>query len=111
MKKFINYLEQLQEQKKLTKTQLYVAAFGILLSLAITMPNYLVNQQQTLRSEAQTAGRQFYVDSIAGSDSNAGTSSSAPWQSLNKVNNTTFAPGDVINFKRGSTWTGTTLVI
>ena len=34
-----------------------------------------------------------------------------PWKSLTKVNNTAFSPGDVIHFKRGSTWTGTTLVV
>jgi hypothetical protein len=54
-----------------------------------------------------TSGRQFYVDATGGSDSNSGTSTSAPWQSLSKVNGTTFQPGDAINFKRGSRWTGT----
>lgn len=53
-----------------------------------------------------TSGRQFYVDSNGGSDSNSGTSSSTPWRSLNKVNSTTFKAGDVINFRRGSVWTG-----
>jgi chitodextrinase len=57
MKRFINYLEQLQEQKKLTKTQIYLATFGILLflSLALTIPTYLLKQQQILRSQAQAA--------------------------------------------------------
>jgi hypothetical protein len=49
---------------------------------------------------------QYYVDAVGGSDSNAGTSSSAPWKTLSKVNNTTFQPGATINFKRGSVWTG-----
>ncbi|HEY7791218.1 MAG TPA: choice-of-anchor Q domain-containing protein [Vicinamibacterales bacterium] len=53
------------------------------------------------------SGRQFYVDSVSGSDSNSGTSTSAPWQSLSKVSGTPFQPGDVVNFKRGSSWTGT----
>jgi hypothetical protein len=53
-----------------------------------------------------TSGRQFYVDSNSGSDSNGGTSSSTPWRSLNKVNSSTFQPGDAINFQRGSVWTG-----
>jgi hypothetical protein len=53
-----------------------------------------------------TGSRQFYVDNVSGSDSNSGTSSSAPWKSLGKVNSTNFRAGDAINFKRGSVWTG-----
>ena len=49
----------------------------------------------------------YYVDSAGGSDANIGTSSAAPWQSLGMVNSTAFQPGDTINFKRGSVWTGT----
>jgi hypothetical protein len=60
---------------------------------------------------AAPPGRQFYVDSLKGSDSsNAGTSSTSPWQSLTKVNGTPFQAGDVVNFKRGSTWSGTLVV-
>jgi hypothetical protein len=54
-----------------------------------------------------SGGRQFYVDSVSGSDSSSGTSSTAPWKSLSKVNSTTYQAGDAINFKRGSVWTGT----
>jgi hypothetical protein len=53
------------------------------------------------------AATQFYVDNVGGSDSNSGTASTAPWKSLAKVNGRTFRAGDVINFKRGSVWTGT----
>jgi len=60
----------------------------------------------SFRVAMATAGRQFYVDSTGGSDSNSGNSESAPWRSLGKVNNTVFRAGDVINFKRGSAWTG-----
>ncbi len=49
----------------------------------------------------------YYVSSSGGSDSNAGTSSAAPWQTLSKVNATTFAAGDSILFKAGDTFTGT----
>jgi hypothetical protein len=49
----------------------------------------------------------YYVDNTNGSDGNSGTSSSAAWQSLSKVNGFAFNPGDVVNFKRGGTWTGT----
>ncbi len=54
----------------------------------------------------QAAGTNYYVDSAGGSDSNAGTSPTSPWKTLANVNNRTFAPGDTVNFKRGSSWTG-----
>lgn len=56
-------------------------------------------------------GANYYVDNAAGSDSNSGTSTSVPWKSLSKVNNATFQAGDIVHFKRGSVWTGTTLVV
>jgi hypothetical protein len=60
----------------------------------------------TTTTTTTSSGHQFYVDNVSGSDSNSGTSSTAPWKSLAKVNAATFHPGDVINFKRGSVWTG-----
>ncbi|MDH3651252.1 MAG: right-handed parallel beta-helix repeat-containing protein, partial [Saprospiraceae bacterium] len=58
----------------------------------------------------------YYVDNQQGSDSynglaaSPGGGSSGPWKTIGKVNNTTFAPGDRILFKRGSVWTGQSLV-
>ncbi len=49
----------------------------------------------------------YYVDSVAGLDSNNGTTTSTPWKTLAKVNGITFLPGDKVLFKRGSAWTGT----
>lgn len=49
----------------------------------------------------------YYVDSAAGDDDNPGTSQTAPWQTLTKVNGIVFEPGDSILFKRGCSWTGT----
>src|SRR5215469_296436 len=46
----------------------------------------------------------YYVDSVAGSDTNSGTFVMAPWRTVAKVNSTRFAPGDHILFKRGSRW-------
>lgn len=48
----------------------------------------------------------YYIDSVSGEDTNAGTSPEAAWKSLGRVNATTFHPGDHILFKSGSTWTG-----
>lgn len=49
----------------------------------------------------------YYVDSVAGNDSNDGKSTTTPWQTLTKVNGIFFAGGDNVLFKRGSSWTGT----
>src|SRR6516225_9675489 len=45
----------------------------------------------------------YYIDN-SGNDSNPGTSASAPWQTVAKVNNSVFQPGDTISFKRGGLW-------
>jgi len=48
----------------------------------------------------------YYVDSAGGNDSWDGTSPSTAWQTLAKVNATTFSPGDQILLKAGSVWQG-----
>ncbi|MBN6055129.1 hypothetical protein JYK22_24545, partial [Nonomuraea sp. RK-328] len=53
------------------------------------------------------AGTTYYVDSRKGDDSAAGTSATAPWRSLDKVNAADLKPGDAVSLKRGSRWTGT----
>ncbi|MGK2863251.1 MAG: PKD domain-containing protein, partial [Chitinophagaceae bacterium] len=50
--------------------------------------------------------RNYYVSSASGNNTNTGTSTAAPWQTIAKVNSTTFAAGDSIFFKRGEVWTG-----
>jgi len=49
-------------------------------------------------------GTTYYVSSSGGNDLNAGTSSSAAWQTLAHVNAQSFAPGDSVLFKRGDVW-------
>ncbi len=71
----------------LTKT-LTAAASAILLAL-------------TSAAEART----YYV-SPGGNDSNSGTSTSAPWRSIAKVNSKTFQAGDSILFQGGHTFDG-----
>jgi Chitobiase/beta-hexosaminidase C-terminal domain/Right handed beta helix region len=52
-------------------------------------------------------GATYYVDSVAGNDANAGTSTAAAWRTLAKVNAVaSFAPGDSILFVRGGQWSG-----
>jgi len=46
----------------------------------------------------------YYVDATNGLDTNAGTSTDQAWQTLNKVNISSFLPGDQILFKKGEIW-------
>jgi hypothetical protein len=50
--------------------------------------------------------RSFYVNSAIGNDSNSGMSVSQAWKTLQKVNNSTFLPGDSILFACGSVFHG-----
>ena len=61
------------------------------------------NGQQYFVSEGDT---KYYVDSELGDDQNPGTSPDSAWQTLSRVNDTLFAPGDFILFKCGGVWTG-----
>src|SRR6267378_7002251 len=55
---------------------------------------------------ANQEGSTYYVDSLSGYDTYAGTSTNTPWKTLGKLNATAFAPGDHILFKSGGKWTG-----
>jgi hypothetical protein len=75
----------------------------LLLTLSIAM----LAKPALLRSSVYAAGgNNYYVDSVGGSDKNSGTSESQAWSSLTPVHSHSFQPGDVIHFKRGSSWTG-----
>ncbi|WP_368496321.1 hypothetical protein [Herbiconiux sp. A18JL235] len=54
---------------------------------------------------AQAVGTTYYVDATAGSDTNAGTSDTAPWKTLTKVNTITPGPGTRILLKAGTVFT------
>jgi len=47
----------------------------------------------------------YFVDASNGNDNNNGTSGATPWKSIDRVNDESFQPGDIILFKRGETWT------
>lgn len=76
-----------------------LAAVGVALALAALGP-----ASEALATPA--AGVTYYVDSSAGSDTNAGTTTGTAWRSLAKVNAFAFQPGDTVAFKRGGTWSG-----
>ena len=48
----------------------------------------------------------YYIDSVAGLDSQNGTTINTPWKSLTKINNMTFNANDKILLKSGSVWNG-----
>lgn len=52
------------------------------------------------------AATTYYVDAVAGSDSNSGTSQSSAWKTSAKVSSAAFNPGDTIRFKKGQTFNG-----
>ncbi len=54
---------------------------------------------------AVVQGTDYYV-SASGSDGNSGTSPAEAWQTISKVNSTTFSPGDNIYFEGGQTFSG-----
>lgn len=49
----------------------------------------------------------YYIDNVGGDDSNTGTSETAAFRSVKKINTIVFTPGDAILFKRGGKWTET----
>jgi hypothetical protein len=51
----------------------------------------------------------FYL-SAAGNDGNPGTSASAPWLTINKLNAATLQPGDSVFFRAGDTFRGNIVV-
>ncbi|MDF7822725.1 PA14 domain-containing protein [Pontiellaceae bacterium B12227] len=51
-------------------------------------------------------GLTYYIDSVAGSDSNKGTDISTPWKTLAAVNAITLGPDDSVLFKANSVFTG-----
>jgi parallel beta-helix repeat protein len=51
-------------------------------------------------------GTTYYVDAANGDDEAPGTNPAAAWQTLDKVNATTFGPGDRVLLRSGQSWTG-----
>lgn len=72
-----------------------------LLSVAV-----LASLLPALPLEAAHAGTAYYVDSRAGDDAAEGTSPERPWKTLAPVNAAELKPGDTVNIKRGSSFTG-----
>jgi len=52
------------------------------------------------------SGADYYIDSVDGSDSNDGLSIRSPWKSHMKAESVSLAAGDVVHFKKGSSFSG-----
>ncbi|WP_168735666.1 S-layer homology domain-containing protein [Cohnella fermenti] len=59
---------------------------------------------QVVTSDPGAAQGTVYYVSPNGNDSNDGTSQATPWKTVQKVNATTFSPGDMILFQAGGAW-------
>ena len=63
-----------------------------------------ISSEASAEIKAMSSGVTYYVDATVGNDSNKGLSTATAWKTINKVNNSTFLPGDSILFKRGESW-------
>ena len=73
----------------------------MIVELAPVAPMHVVEA-----STFNTIGTVYYVDNLEGDDTNPGTSPATAWQTLDKINNNEFDPGDAILFKAGGYWSG-----
>jgi parallel beta-helix repeat protein len=62
-------------------------------------------------SVSSVSATTYYVSSSFGSDSNNGTSTDTPWETISKVNSKSFSAGDSILLKRGDTWINEPLTV
>lgn len=58
-------------------------------------------------TSASIGGAHSYYVTSGGNDSNSGTSSSAAWRTLDRVNSANLQPGDIVYFQAGEMWRGT----
>ncbi|MFC8790613.1 right-handed parallel beta-helix repeat-containing protein [Streptomyces cinereoruber] len=77
------------------------AALGVLTLLSTAVGTVL-----TSPAAAEEGPKTYYVSASGGNDANNGESEASPWQSLDKVTEKTFGPGDRILLKAGDSWTG-----
>ena len=85
------------------KNRLLALFLSLALVVIAVMGNVTYAAADTENS-AKATGVSYYVDSENGNDINDGTSEETAWKSLEKVNETTFKPGDKLRFKRGCSW-------
>lgn len=78
---------------------------AVCMSITLAGGHVYAEEPQNSKWQQLTAAT-YYVDDVNGDDTASGTSEKAAWKSLNKVNETTFLPGNKICFKAGGKWSG-----
>lgn len=81
-----------------------IIMFAIIVLTTVFGNGYVLKAEEN--PEETVSGSCYYIDSIDGDDEQSGTSEEEAWKSLDKINATTFQPGDHILFKRGCSWSG-----
>ncbi|MHB8964006.1 MAG: chitobiase/beta-hexosaminidase C-terminal domain-containing protein [Saccharofermentanales bacterium] len=74
---------------------------SILLILTIALS---IVKNYNIKVEISATGTTYFISSSLGNDNNSGTSTSAPWKTLLKINNHIFQAGDIISLKSGDKW-------
>ncbi|HLE49236.1 MAG TPA: right-handed parallel beta-helix repeat-containing protein [Patescibacteria group bacterium] len=90
---YINYRLDSRENKVVQQK----FRVNLLLSFIFAFFMFLVYPTSTLATN-------YYVDATNGDDNDNGTSTDTPWQTINKVNISSFSAGDQILFKKGEIW-------
>jgi hypothetical protein len=60
----------------------------------------------TTAEAATRAAQHYYVDCAAGNDAGAGSSTTTAWRTLARASTVTYAPGDTLSLRRGTTCHG-----
>ena len=72
-------------------------------------PNYLIIALLLFLFMGNNKATTYYVDNQGGNDGNSGTSPSAAWNSISKINSFGFNFGDIVSFRCGERFSGTTI--
>ena len=83
-----------------------ISIFIMMCLLVSLIPCEVKAEESLAEIVSEVQGNTYYVDSFDGDDTNSGTAIASPWKTLEKVNQTTFLPGDRILLKAGGSWNG-----
>src|ERR1700733_6843049 len=83
-----------------------VLSLALMAALPLMVGGHSLSLDDDARQISSGKGASCFVDSKAGDDGFNGTSVATAWKSLDKVNATSFHPGDRVLFKSGGDWTG-----
>ncbi len=89
-----------------TNTNINVDALDLIGILPDAAATTTTTTAGTTTTTVRTTGKTYYVDATGGNDANTGLSPDVAWKTLDKVNRSTFGPGDSILFKRGEVFRG-----